>query len=422
MRGLVWVVALFALALGLALVGRYNDGYVLLFVPPQRIELSLTLAVLLLALAFLALHLAIRTVAYTLRLPDMVREFRRRQQKERARRALFDALIGWFEGRYARAERAARIAFATGEEPGLAALVGAQAAQRIGNREQRDLWIERARSAAEGADSAALRHAYLLVHAEFLAEDGDDGAALAALAELNRGGARHVAAQRLSLKLVTRAGLWEEALRSAHQLEEHKAIHPTLAARTREVAYAGVFDAADDPAGRARRVPVRDRTDPRTAVVIAAALVKRDLLDEARVLLEGILERGWDDAAGLLYARCAADPQVTRRMLERAEAWCRRDPAAAAPLLTLGRLCARLGLWGKARESLEECARRAPGPAASLELARVLEAGGDAMAAAPHYRAAALAWGESADRGDEGASTGTPSPPAYRGETGPAVA
>ncbi|MFN0163686.1 MAG: heme biosynthesis HemY N-terminal domain-containing protein [Burkholderiales bacterium] len=422
MRGLVWVVALFALALGLALVGRYNDGYVLVFIPPQRIELSLSLAVLLAATAFLVLHLAIRTIAYTLRLPDMVREFRRRQQKERARRALFDALIGWFEGRFARAERAARIAFATGEEPGLAALVGAQAAQRMGNREQRDLWIERARDAAERAGSAALRHAFLLVHAEFLAEDGRDGDALAALAELNRGGARHVAAQRLALKLVTRAGLWEEALRSAHQLEEHKAIHPAIAASTREIAYAGVFDAADDPAGRARRVPARDRSDARTAVVIAAALLKRDLLDEARVLLEGILERGWDDAAGILYARCAADPQVTRRMLERAEAWCQRDPAAAAPLMTLGRLCARLGLWGKARESLEECARRAPGPVASLELARALEAGGDTAAAQPHYRAAALAWGESADRSSESTLPMTPQPPGYRGEPGAAMA
>lgn len=422
MRGLVWVVALFALALGLALVGRYNDGYVLLFVPPQRIELSLTLAVILVAAAFVALHLAIRTIAYTLRLPDMVREFRRRQQAERARRTLFDALIGWFEGRYARAERAARIAFATGEEPGLAALIGAQAAQRMGNRQQRDLWIERARDAAGRADSAALRQAFLLVHAEFLAEDGRDGEALAALAELNRGGARHVAAQRLALKSLTRAGLWEEALRSAHQLEEHKAIHPAVAARTREMAYAGLFDAADDPAGRARRLPARDRADAPTAVVIAAALLRRHLRDEARVLLEGVLERGWDDAAGMLYPRCAADPQVTRRMLERAEAWCLRDPAAAAPLMTLGRLCASLGLWGKARESLEECARRAPGPAASLELARALEAGDDAAAAAPHYRAAALAWGEVAEGSGAGTQPVKPPEPGYRGEPGVAVA
>ena len=52
MRGLFWILALFATAVGLSLAARYNDGYVLIFVNPKRIEFSLTLFVLLTVLAF----------------------------------------------------------------------------------------------------------------------------------------------------------------------------------------------------------------------------------------------------------------------------------------------------------------------------------------------------------------------------------
>jgi len=41
MRGLFWVVGLFAVAVGLVLAARYNNGYVLLVLPPWRAELSL---------------------------------------------------------------------------------------------------------------------------------------------------------------------------------------------------------------------------------------------------------------------------------------------------------------------------------------------------------------------------------------------
>ena len=40
MKTLFWVVALFALAVGLVVAARYNEGYVLVVFPPYRIEVS----------------------------------------------------------------------------------------------------------------------------------------------------------------------------------------------------------------------------------------------------------------------------------------------------------------------------------------------------------------------------------------------
>ena len=40
MRALSWLLLLAALAVGLALAARYNDGYVLVVLPPWRAEVS----------------------------------------------------------------------------------------------------------------------------------------------------------------------------------------------------------------------------------------------------------------------------------------------------------------------------------------------------------------------------------------------
>ena len=52
MRALMRVSGLFAVAVGLVIAARYNNGYVLLVLPPWRAELSLNLAIMLALSAF----------------------------------------------------------------------------------------------------------------------------------------------------------------------------------------------------------------------------------------------------------------------------------------------------------------------------------------------------------------------------------
>ena len=47
MRGLFWILALFAAAVGLALAARVNDGYVLVVFPPSVSYTHLTLPTIL---------------------------------------------------------------------------------------------------------------------------------------------------------------------------------------------------------------------------------------------------------------------------------------------------------------------------------------------------------------------------------------
>ena len=416
MRGLFWILALFATAVGLSLAARYNDGYVLIFVNPKRIEFSLTLFVLLTVLAFFLFHFFIRAAAYTLGLPERVKAFRAARARAKARHALFDALLSSFEGRYARAAKSAASAHAAGEEPGLAALLAARAEHRMEHFDVRDEWLQHAATAAAESGDAALNHARLMTAAELLGDQRRDAEALAVLAELNQSGARHIATQRLALRSLTRAARWDEALKVAHRLEEHKAVHPAVAAKTRELAYQALFSTNDsaEMLQRLRAVPRADRRRAEVVRTIATHLIRAGLMREAAEMIETALDHEWDSSLAALYAECDfssgpndSDNSASRdeesiarntarntsaaRQLERAERWLASHPRDSGLLLGLGRLCARQSLWGKAQSFLEQSAVAAPGRQVWLELARLCDATGQADAANRYYRQAAEA-------------------------------
>ncbi|HWU83681.1 MAG TPA: heme biosynthesis protein HemY, partial [Methylophilaceae bacterium] len=55
-------------------------------------------------------------------------------------------------------------------------------------------------------------------------------------------------------------------------------------------------------------------------------------------------------------------------------------------LLSLGKMCIRLSLWGKAQSYLEASISVKPTATAHLMLARMLESRGEADSASRHYR------------------------------------
>ncbi len=136
MRILLWLLALFALAVGVSMAFGYNEGYVLIVLSPWRVELSLNLFLVLGVGGFLFGHLLLRLVSHTLRLPQAVRAFRERKRKDKAARALREAVQQLFEGRYGHALKNAALSHAAGEAPALSALVAARAAHFLRDTER----------------------------------------------------------------------------------------------------------------------------------------------------------------------------------------------------------------------------------------------------------------------------------------------
>src|SRR6266446_6821699 len=179
MRALFWLLAVFAAAVALVILGRVGAGYVMFVYPPYRVELSLLFFVVASLAGFLLLYAAMRLLGHAVSLPTYVRAYRARRRRERAHAALAAALQAYYEGRYARAEKEAAAAFEAGPTPGLAALLAARAAHQMRDFERRDRWLERAEEAGEG-----LQAARLVSRAEFALEERDFAAARDALRTL----------------------------------------------------------------------------------------------------------------------------------------------------------------------------------------------------------------------------------------------
>ena len=100
MKGLLWVLTLAALAVAGALAAHYNDGYVLLIVPPYRTEISLNLAMLALFSGFVIFYAVLRGLALTLSLPQRVRDFRERRLRDKTAVEITEITRLIYEGRF----------------------------------------------------------------------------------------------------------------------------------------------------------------------------------------------------------------------------------------------------------------------------------------------------------------------------------
>ena len=393
MRALFWLLILAALAVGLALAARYNDGYVLLVLPPWRAEVSLNLFVLACLAGFFATYLLARAVSHTLALPRAVAEFRQRRQQEKAALALRDAWRLLQEGRYGHAMRCAEKALPDRATSGMLALAGWRAAHALRDAERTAEWATR----VAAHDSAGLQSARLMTEAEFALEDRRFEDARDALQQLGAREGRHIAALRLSVRAEQGLGNWREVARLVRQLEKHQALTAEQAApiRSRAVREA-LHGLRDDPAGLMRywrELDDSDRAEASLALETGRALAASGDCRDAQRVIEDALDERWDAALVLAYGECghAGEPagDVLGRIAQ-AEKWLQRMPRDGALLLTLGRLCRQQQLWGKARSYLEAALAIAPTRAAHVELAQLLDQLEESALAVRHYRAAAL--------------------------------
>ena len=312
-----------------------------------------------------------RLIGHTLALPAQVRAFRERRKREQAQSALASALQCYFEGRFARAEKEAALAWEAGAAPGIAALIAARAAHQMREFERRDQWLERAEAAGE-----SLRAARLLTQAELALDERDFIGARDALRSMHGTGPRHIATARMQLRAERGAQNWEEVLRLASLLAKRGALPPAIAEEHRVQAHIELLARESGDRGsleaRLRRIPSADLALPRVA---AAAARRAAALGEAALARE-LIERGlgaeWNAALVALYGEiekldAAKRQDEARARIERAERWLREHAEDPQLLATLGRLCVAAELWGKAQNYLEASlsfgavARRAPG-------------------------------------------------------------
>lgn len=386
MRGLLWLLGLFALAAALAVAGRYNEGYALLVWPPYRLQISLNLLILLLVGGFVALYALSRVVARTMALPRAVQRYRERKSRERASQAIYDTVRLRIEGRFGQALKQATAAYEAGESPGLAALLAARAAHSLRDETRYRFWLGKA-----AEHDGEMRLARLMTEAKLAVEERRFDEAAERIADLQAGGQRHIAALRLALRTAQAKGNWSEAVRVVRQLVKVKALTAAQADPVKRRAHQeGLRQRAGDSLALMaywNEVPRDEQRDARLVGELARALIGAGDSAAAQKAIESQLALGWDSALADIYGRCEGGD--VRGRLAKAEEWLKREPRDPLLLLTLGRLCVQSQLWGKAESYLDASLAIAPGWEAHVELAHLAERIGRTDDANVHYRAAA---------------------------------
>ncbi|HMN21511.1 MAG TPA: heme biosynthesis HemY N-terminal domain-containing protein [Ottowia sp.] len=427
MRAALWLIGLFIAAVTLALFAGDNEGTVTVFWPPHRVDLSVNLALLLLAVLFAFWYAALRGLAALAELPRQARRWRA-QQRERATQILMlDARVQLAAGRYLRARKAAEQVLArVPEQPGravgetspstllalrtLAHLTAAESAHALQDEITRNQHLEGALANARAPGE--LREAVLLRAAQWALNERDPDAALARLAELPSGAQRRTAALRLKLKAARQAGRLGDAMDTARLLAKHGAFSPVGAASLLRALAAEQIARATDAEQLLQiwnGLDARERALPELALGAAEHGLALQLAPER---VRDWLVPAWDQMQAVPDAWTESQRARLVRVLELAMAtstreasdqdWLGRIETAqqAAPRDALlqylaGMSCVQRGLWGRAQLLLGQAVRTLDDEPlrrnAWCALARLAEQRGDDAAAAQAWREAAQA-------------------------------
>lgn len=415
MRAALWLLALFAIAVAMALFAGNNQGTVTVFWPPWRVDLSLNLVVLLLVGTFTIVHFALAAVAALFDIPKQALRWRLQQRERAMHGAMLDAFAHLGAGRFIRARKSAESALAqeksmaaSGHAPAnavqlrtLAHLLAAESAQALQDRPAREEHLKQALEHSGVRDAQETHEGALMRAARWALDDREPDAAMGWLRMLPLGAARRTLALRMRLKAARLARQTPEALETARLLAKHRAFSTVAAESIVRGLAMDLLDAAHDPAQLQRAwslLEPSERAMPDLAVHAAQRLAT--LGGDARLARDWLLP-AWEQQASLgdgqkvklVRALEAVMESLDADWLARIEAAQRANPRDATLQYLAGMACMKRQLWGKAQQLLGQAAMGLKDArlhrSAWSALALLAEQRGDAGSAASYWKNAA---------------------------------
>jgi len=390
MRFLLWLIAVFALAAGVAMLAGSNDGLVQIVLPRwhKQIVLSLNFALVLLLSGFILGYFLLRLISSALDLPGRVGLYRARRQQEKAFTAFKEAVRALFESRFSAAVQYAKQAY-RGDKAPVTALVAARAFHGLHDEKRYREWLEKAEQNHEGQTAA------LLTQAEFALADRDVDEGANALSNLQQSGYHGDSVSKLALEIALLQKRWNEIPTLVERLLSHKLLTADEARPLLRRTHVEQLRAmADDPQSQASYWSGLSKTDlADTALLVEAlpSLARAGQGKLARRAVERALDSEWNSDLAAIYPLTVDGSADTAAALSQAEEWLRKHSQDSGLLYALGALCLSSQLWGKAEAYLRSSLESRETPQAHGALAELMERTGRADEALAHYRVATAA-------------------------------
>ncbi|HCI02615.1 MAG TPA: hypothetical protein DE276_05385 [Oceanospirillaceae bacterium] len=390
-----WVLLFLLLVIAGAWLGamiQMDAGYILLAWRQTTVEMSLWVGVVLMLITFAGLYTLLRLV-FSVRAPwQFLLRWSAEGKLRRMQRQTRHGLLALANGQYERAEEKLGGLVANTTQPLVVIPALAEAEARLGKFAQAQARLQRLLT--------SMPEAFALVglaQARIFIQQGDAEAALTPLQQITTKDKRHAQANELLLELLQGLQRWTDVIALLKVIGAAKQMSKAMLAQQQQKAYQLAFaQVTADQQGLEQllqlwqKAPasVQESSHCRLALVQAMGQAEGNPATRTADFIESSLKQQWDDDLVLAYAHL---PMANvEAALKYAESWQQQANNSAALQLTLGRLCRRLELWGKARDYLTASINIQASKEAHAELARLEQHLGRVDVALEHYRLASV--------------------------------
>ena len=368
-------VALALLAAAIAPVFKSDPGMVQVHFRGWTIETS----VLILVLAVLALWLLVWVLV---RLWKMPAETARRIREQRSLAQLEKGLLALTEGDWSTAERALEKSASSHGRTTARYLAAAEAAdgQDAGDRAE---WY------LEQADTRNRKQKFLvdLTRARILTQNGHYTEAKDVLEALLKRRRRHPQVLEMLARCYRELGEWEALLKLLPTMQKAGVIDELEGVELRHTAAIGELQRCrnkDDLQASWRALPKAMQRAPEVIKAYADQAVLNGTPELTEEVIRASLKREWNPMLLIPYGEPGRGD--TSKRLKQSEKWLQEYPDDPLLHLTLGRLCAREELWGKARHHMIRSLEIEPTVAGYDSLGQLLERKGELEIAMACFR------------------------------------
>ena len=375
MKGLIWIIVLFAAAVGLAIAANAYSGNVYIVVEQTMLRVNLHAFVLGLLVSVVVLYLLVTLWASVWRVPSKLQRFGLSRKGKKAGHHLQAAGLAYFEGKYQQAEQEAAKVLANkeaGENRVLALMLAAHAADQMDNVALRNQYLQ---DIARLPEKTQLSRYLLLADSALASRDYPTAQEnISAAAKINPNLTRLV---KLQLRYAFDHGDAVEALdkvaklQKAGALNEHESTQYRIWAYRRLLALASHADGLKACLKRIPEdlklgdlcVPIAEKYHDLGLYAGAVAWVQKHYPQTKHAELLPVL----------VQSVHFLSEKEQQQAIDIADIWLKNQPDDAELLTHLGQLAYNKQLWGKAQGYLEASLAVRESAQARLILAKVFD-------------------------------------------------
>ncbi len=379
------IILIFSVWLGLRIAR--DPGLALFTYNNWSVEMPLWFAVLSLIVLMVIVYFLVRFLTGIDSSFYRWKNWLRWRRKNKAYSKTNRGLIELIEGHWRTAENYLLDGIPQSDTPLINYLAAAKAAHELAAYDKRDAYLREAHVISPQADIAIG-----LTQAQLQFDQGQLEQALATLNHLRSIAPSHAVVLKLLQKLYVRLADWKGLLKLLPSLRKAKLLTPEHFSLFEMHVYQEILNSTANKTESLqtlhefwKNVPRHLQKNPSLIACYVKQLLRFPGVSvEVEDLINRTLKKSWDSELVKIYGLLITDD--SKKQLSHAEKWLKQYPNQAVLLLTLGRLCLRCQLWGKARSYLEDSLKLEAMSETYVEYGKLFEQLGDMSAAIQNYR------------------------------------